>query len=498
MKIAACAAVLAVIIAVVLAIGAASPGKAAPSVALPRFEPGACPSRVASTAAFAHAKCGQLIVPENRSRQNGKTISISVAIIPSVTQPAKHAPLFYVTGGPGGDAMGDIEFLVPALNQEQDLIVLAQRGTLDATPALLCPEIDAFDARAISLVYDAPSTGALHVAATKACHDRMVSEGVDFSAYNSLENVQDFVDLRKVLGTTKWNLFGTSYGTYVALLWMRLHPEDLVSVTINSISPPSVAGLGWPWTSAGEGVKNLFDACAAQPACASRYGDIQSKFADKVRELEAHPLTVTGRYAPDGPPVQVVLDGGALVNWLIAGGRATFAAAPSAIDELAKGNPAQIVAARAALARPVKESTQGYGLTHGVFCSEWIPFQPQSQILADGLAAFPNYPATVLAQTPQLPFATEDCTVWKVPKAPASIKDVTTSSIPTLVIGGSFDAKTSPRWAAYAARTLVNSTTIIIPGIGHLVTAQSPCAQTVVQAFLANPRHLPTRAAWPE
>jgi pimeloyl-ACP methyl ester carboxylesterase len=467
--------------------GAASPGNAAPTGASPRFEPGACPLRVASTAAFAHAQCGQLIVPENRQKQDGKTISISVAIIPSINQPAKQEPLFYMTGGPGGDAMGDIEFLVPALNQDQNLIVLAQRGTLDAKPALLCPEIDAFDAKAISLAYSAPSTGALHVAATKACHDRLVSEGVDLSAYNSLENIEDFVDLRKALGVTKWSLFGTSYGTYLALLMMRLHPEDVVSVTIDSISPPSVASLGWPWSSAGEGVKNLFDACAAQPSCASRYGDVAGKFADKVRQLEAQPLTVTSRYAPDGPPVEVVLDGGALVNWLIAGGRATFAAAPSAIHELANGNPAQIVAARAALANPARESTQGYGLTFGVFCSEWIPFQPESQILADGLAAFPNYPATVLAQTPQLPFATQDCAAWRVPKAPASIKEVTTSSIPTLVINGSFDGKTSPMWATYVAKSLRNSTTVIIPGIGHLVTAQSPCAQTIVRAFLANP-----------
>jgi len=81
--------------------------------------------------------------------------------------------------------------------------------------------------------------------------------------------------------------------------------------TIDSVSPPSAAGLGWPWSSAGEGFKNLFDACAAAPSCASKYGDVRTKFADKVREFEAHPLTVTGHYAEGGPPVQVVLDGGA-------------------------------------------------------------------------------------------------------------------------------------------------------------------------------------------
>ena len=130
-----------------------------------------------STPAFAHAQCGQLIVPENRQKQNGKTISLLVVMIPSIAQPAKHDPVFYITGGPGGDAMGDVGSVVPTLNQDQDLIVLGQRGTVDATPALLCPEIDAFDTKAVSLVYDAPSTGVLHVAATKACHDRLVGRG---------------------------------------------------------------------------------------------------------------------------------------------------------------------------------------------------------------------------------------------------------------------------------------------------------------------------------
>ena len=477
----------AALIFVLAACGGGSSGSSSSAVASSKFVPGACPSRVIGTPAFANAQCGQLIVPENRHKANGRTISISVAIIPSVAQPPQHEPLFYITGGPGGDAMGDIEFLVPALNQTQDLIVLSQRGTLDATPALLCPEIDKFNAEAVSLVYDAPSTGTLHVAATKACHDRLVSDGVDLSAYNTFENIADFMDLKRLLKVHKWSIFGTSYGTYVALTLMRIHPQDLVTVTIDSITPPSVASLGWTWSSAGEGFNNLFDACAAQPACAANYGDVRSKFTNQVQQLEANPLTTTSTYTPGGPPVTVVLDGGALVNWFVTGGRSRFAAVPSAVQELVNGDPVQIAANQAAIANPANESTQGYGLTFGVFCSEWIPYQPQSEILKQGLIAFPDYPQSVLEQAPQLPFATGDCGVWDVPKAPASIRDITTSSIPTLVIDGSFDGKTSPMWATYVAKTLSNSTTIIIPGIGHLVTAQNQCAESVFQSFLANP-----------
>jgi len=447
---------------------------------------------VASLPELANAQCGQLVVPENRQKANGKTIRLPVAIIPSVTQPPLHEPIVHMTGGPGGDALGEAQFLVPAgVNHDRDLVIMGQRGTLDAEPELLCPEIDKFNAQAVSLVYDAPSTGRLHVAATKACHDRLVSDGVDLSAYNTFENVADFVDLRKVLKIPKWSLYGYSYGSYLALTMLRLHPEEVVSMTIDSVVPPSAASLGWTWSNVAEAFNNLFDACAAQPACAKKYGDVRAKFTNQVQQLEKNPLITTSTYTPGGPPVTVVLDGGALVNWFVAGGRTLFPTVPSAIQELVDGNPVQIAANRAASANPASESTFGYGLTYGVFCSEWIPFEPQSQILAKGLLAFPDYPPTVLSQAPQLPFETEDCAVWDVPRASASISDVTTSSIPSLVISGSFDAKTSPMWAKYAATTLSNSTTIVIPGIGHWVTPQSRCAQTVLASFLSDPNTPP-------
>jgi hypothetical protein len=63
------------------------------------------------------------------------------------------------------------------------------------------------------------------------------------------------------------------------------------------------------------------------------------------------------------------------------------------------GQPTQIANARAALAAPASST-----FAYGVFCSEWIPYEPQSDILAKGLIAFPTYPDSVLSQAPQLPF----------------------------------------------------------------------------------------------
>jgi len=172
-----------------------------------RFEPDACPTRVASLPELSNARCGYLVVPENRVRPNGQTIRLPVATIPAVSQPSASDPVVHLTGGPGADALGDAEFLVPAgLNRKRDLIIMGQRGTLDSEPDLTCPEIDRFNAQAVGLLYDSPSTEALHVAATKACHDRLAGEGIELSAYNTTENEEDFEDLRKVMHIAQWNV----------------------------------------------------------------------------------------------------------------------------------------------------------------------------------------------------------------------------------------------------------------------------------------------------
>jgi TAP-like protein len=81
-----------------------------------------------------------------------------------------------------------------------------------------------------------------------------------------------------------------------------------------------------------------------------------------------------------------------------------------------------------------------------VFCSEWIPFFTQRQVLLAGERAFPSYPRSVLAQAPQLPYIYDDCRIWDVPPRPEA-REMTRSAVPTLLLSGSFDAVTSLAWA---------------------------------------------------
>lgn len=478
------------------ACGSGSSGNSSSTGTSAKFETGPCPADQAEVLANLKASCGNLVVPQNRSKLSEGMIRMPVAIIPSVTQPALPDPIVYMAGGPGANAIAQAQVLVSVgLNQTRDLIIMNQRGVAETQPPLTCPEIDEFNIQAVSLPYDAPETGQLHVAATKACHDRLTGQGIDLSAYNTSENSADFADLRKVLRIAQWNVYGLSYGTEVALFLMRDHPKGIRSVILDAVVPPSAASPGWTWTNANEAVNNIFRACAAQPACASKFGDLATAFAAQVQLREANPLTMTVR-APFGQ-VKVVLDGGALVSWLSSAPDPVvpIPSYPLAIGELVQGTPTLIAIALAAQADPATAGV-GYGSRYGVVCSEWVPFEAQSQILIQGLLAFPTYPQSVLSQPSGLPFLTEDCGVWNVPKAPASVRQLTVSTIPTLVMSGSFDGKSSPQWAAYVAGTLQNSTNIVIPGAGHGAlflfglpdsSPAKPCTQHVVASFLSNP-----------
>jgi pimeloyl-ACP methyl ester carboxylesterase len=451
------------------------------------FDTAPCPKTPHPIPALKTARCGYLVVPEDRKHPNGRTIRNAVAILPAKSKHPKPDPIVFMTGGPGAAAILDIPFLVDAgINQNRELIVMAQRGTLYDKPDLYCPELDHFYARQVSMVFDAPSTGAKQAAAARACHDRLVKRGTEPAAYNTTENTADFAELRQALGIEEWNVYGYSYGSDLALSFMRDHPEGIRSVTIDSVVPPNIVSLPWTWSSTREGITTIFKACEAQPSCDRHYPHLLPTFISEVRKLEAHPLVRRVRPPQGGPPVKVVLDGGTLVNMLV-GNVPRWPEVPAAITELAEGDPHRFLEARAAGAVVPENPEQALGMTESFICQEWEPYGGPAAILRAGRKVFPTFPASVLVNAPQLPFLKELCREWKVPKAPVFQRARVHSDIPTLVVSGAVDSKTGAKWGRYAAQTLSRSTYVRIDNIAHWVIVQSPCAQRIFQSFLARP-----------
>ena len=137
----------------------------------------------------------------------------------------------------------------------------------------------------------------------------------------------------------------------------------------------------------------------------------------------------------------------------------------------------------------------GYGLAFGVSCRESYPFATPEDLAAAGRKAFPDYPASIQRRgVGSWAYFNEDCReVWKVPAAPEAMHRPVASSIPTLLISGSFDTLTSLAGAKAAAAKLSNATIISIPGIGHFCLPRvtlRPGGRRIVPRRSRRPRHI--------
>jgi pimeloyl-ACP methyl ester carboxylesterase len=462
---------------------------------VPRFEPAPCP-KLPGAEELANASCGYLVVPEDRSRPAGRTIRLMVAKYPARSPEKRPDPVVYLAGGPGDIAPLEVNgFIAADFIRDRDIVVMSQRGTMFSEPALTCAACDDFSRKLLGLRFYSEATKRAHLAATEACHRELAATGADLSVYNSTESAADFADLRKVLGYETWNVYGMSYGSYLAQTLMRDHPEGIRSVVLDSVLPTTYT-VPANWSNTRAGFDNLFQACAAEPACNAAHPHLEKTFTELVNKLEAEPLTTTTRDPVTGKDLKVVLDGGALIDWLRNQNYAvpTLRAAPDRIDGLAAGRPDSIEAItldRVSRAPPPGPDVPalGYGLALGVSCREDYPFATPEDLAAAGREAFPDYPLSVTREgVGGWAYFNEDCReVWKVPAAPETMRQPVVSSLPTLLISGSFDTLTSLAGAKAAAAKLSNATIISIPGVGHAVSPASPCAQTVIVSFLADP-----------
>jgi pimeloyl-ACP methyl ester carboxylesterase len=458
------------------------------------FTPGPCAKPPSPTPELKTARCGQLVVPEDRAHPNGRTISLSVAIIPSKAAIPKPDPIVWLAGGPGDDALTEIQMaLAGDLNSNRDVIFMSQRGTYTAKPKLTCSVVDRWPEKTLDMPYDAPATGRAYVAATKKCRAQLLKKGVDLGAYNTLESSNDLDELRQALGIKEWNVYGISYGTDLALNYMRMHPQGIRSVGIDGVFPPPLAGGVASWASAGEGINAIFKACTEDPKCHGRYGDIGATWRRLVRKYEAAPRTVRVPVQGVKGKVAVKISGGMLLQWTVSPGTHLAGKVPADIDALAHGNPVPVASTWAApKLNPAGIGVLSNGLFSGVSCGEWVPYESVASVVAAGRKAFPTFPRSIWENAPNLPFMRQNCAAWNVPAVPAEVRDVTHSQIPTLVVDAQYDGQTAASFGPLVARTLPNSTVVTIPNVAHVAFASpSPeanaCTQRIARSFFDTP-----------
>jgi pimeloyl-ACP methyl ester carboxylesterase len=443
----------------------------------PVFEETACDLPGISPEIRPRLRCGTVSVPRSYDNPGAdRFFKLAVVVIRSAQQPAFPEPVVYVSGGPGGP------LTIYAEHQARtpyaavcDLILVDQRGTGRSEPNL-CPDFDgAFVETAFAIATEATDDAlAKRRAVYMACRAQAIGRGFDLKDFGTRVTVADFERVRQALGVERWNIYGESYGTTVAMTLVALHPDTVRSVVLDTIYPPDPR----PMHSANvaDALHAVFRYCAGDQACADAYPDLATTYRETVSGLARAPLVVA---MP--PELHLPNDRMNLTSTLFETLISRLIYYPTAYPGLPR-----------LIAIVHERDGQGLGKFLASAYADAAAEVNRSTNLAVECRDRPHYRdplprgASVLDRLQPYGLCNDWSEIGPVPLLPIG------STVPTLVLAGEFDPVTRPSLSQHVAALIgVNAHWVEFPRIGHNVRAFSPCGSKIAADFIANPAQLP-------
>src|ERR1700678_914562 len=312
------------------------------------------------------ARCGVLRVPEDRENPGGAKIDLSVAVVPALNRRAAAAPLFILAGGPGQSATDLYVSFAGAfarINREHDIVLLDQRGTGKSAP-LFCDYPDDWQDTADDL----PAL----LQATSTCLAKL---GSRVRYYTSSEAVRDLEAARDALGYGQINLYGSSYGTRVAELYMRRYPAAVHAVILDGVTYPEQA-IGPDTPLDGEQALNLVLArCRENPDCTAAFPELPRELEALRRRFGPEKFQLTLDDPSSGEPRQIEFNRSMLGAGLrfLSYSATSATLLPELIHQGALGNLAPFASQAIMTAREIGNQLAS-GMQNSVICSEDVPF----------------------------------------------------------------------------------------------------------------------------
>lgn len=437
--------------------------------------------------------CGWVTAPERWDGDtDDDTVRFHVARFhnPEADDGAANNPLVYLDGGPGGHALETVPFSFDSLfrpfTTAHDVVIWDQRGTGYSEPSLDCDAVNAAGDENLAVADPQVDELARETEALVGCIEDWLDDGVDLSAYNSVASSHDLEAVRLALGIDAWNVLGISYGTRLAQTYVREHPGAIRSVIIDSVVP--VAGdldADIP-QNAERAFRQLFDGCAADPACNETYPDLENRLWAAADALDAEPAEFDALNAATGEGTNVLANGDDLISTVFSALYSTeaFAAIPQLVEQLEQGDTSGF-----ATYIGIDLANQDFfsvGMLYAVRCHEEYPFLTDDAV-ANGLADDERINARFSAPGAN---AAEQfapvCDAMQAGAADPVENEIVASDLPTLVLEGQYDPVTPPSGGEAVADGLAAATFVVMPHQGHGPISDA-CAADVAMAFLADP-----------
>ena len=275
------------------------------------------------------------------------------------------------------------------------------------------------------------------------------------------------------LGVVKANLFGVSYGTRMALAFLREHEDRVRSVLLDAVAPHSMVIPARVAEDARAALDHVFTACNKSTACNARFPDLEATLEVTRQQLEATngPISVVDPLT--GETVEFVTWPDMLSNILRAGlySRELIRLFPLAIERGSQGQFDSLITIASMLAQESPRDLS-LGMMASVLCAEDMRRLPPSDEFAK--------------RNPLVDSMAPICEFWPSEPAAERLFEPVKSDVPALLLSGQFDPITPPRYAIEIEPNLSRSHHVIIPGGAHGVSGLG-CIPEVIEAFIEDP-----------
>jgi pimeloyl-ACP methyl ester carboxylesterase len=412
--------------------------------------------------------CGKYEVFENRQIKSGRKIALNIMVLPSLAEKPASDPFFALAGGPGQSAVEAYPLVgyIAKIRQQRDVVLVDQRGT-GGSNLLPCDLRGSNDAQALISLAIPPEK-------LRACRAELEKKA-DLTQYSTAIAMDDLDELRQALGYDKINVFGGSYGTRAALVYLRQHGDHVRTLTLEAVAPPQYRiPLAFARTIE-DSVNHLLDRCAVDDACHKDFPELKTEFKTIMDRLEKSPahFDVTTR---EGQKQSITLSAGMFMASL-----RTLLYIPEIVSQFPYmihqiyHDDWNIYGATAVLVRSALEKQIARGMAFSVICAEDVPGMTEETIKKETAG-------TYLGDFQVREFQ-KACREWPQGVAPKDFHAPIHSAVPALLISGALDPATPPSASVQTAHDLSNSRVVEIKEGTH--GTGSPCIDGIIASFVA-------------
>ncbi len=420
----------------------------------------------------ARAWCGRYEVFEDRVSKSGRKIALNMVIMPALAEKPAPDPVFFFAGGPGQSAASLASRLgegpLKKIREERDIIFLDQRGTGESNP-LRCSLFD--DDKDLRGYFE----DMFPTSEVRACREQL-EKIADLKQYTTSIAIDDLDDVRHALGYEKINLYGGSYGTTVALAYLRKYGRHVRSAIIAGVAPTDLK-LPLPFARGAQyAIDHLIDDCAADADCRAAFPNLRVEFTSVLDRLTKAPATIELINPLTQKAQRVQLGRGIFAERLrmMLYDREPASIVPLLIHQAYQGDFKPFILATLPQARGIYQSLS-LGMYFTVTCSESVPFITEEDVRRETAGTFLGDWRVRVHQ--------RACREWEQASVPRQFTSAVKSDAPVLLLSGEVDPA-SPHWlGAEVARHLPNSLQVTIPFGGHGYF--SACISDITAEFIS-------------